>query len=56
MPYFADYYELAAVLPRLTPLHYPFPHPDFEVDGFKIRPVIDVDALKRRAILLISRY
>lgn len=56
MPYFLDYCEKAASLPRLLPTHYPFPHPDFESAGFSIRPVIDIDLFKQRIILLLRRY
>lgn len=56
LPYLMGYYEMASSLPRLPPAHYPFPHPDFEMGGFSIRPVIDINLFKQRIILLFRRY
>lgn len=55
-PYFLEYYEMAASLPRLPDALYPFPHPDFDISGFSIRPIIDIDRAKQRVILLLSKY
>lgn len=55
-PYFLEYYEMAASLPRLPDTLYPFPHTDFDINGFKIRPVIDIDRARQKVTLLLSRY
>jgi len=55
-PYFLEYYEMTASLPRLPDALYPFPHPDFEIDCFRLRPVIGIDRASQRAILLLARY
>ena len=55
-PYFLEYYQMAASLPRLPDVLYSFPHPDFDINGFRIRPVIDIDHARQRVTLLLSRY